>query len=267
MKKKILVGSLFLVLLGFLVGCGSKSDEKKLTIGATPIPHAELLNLIKDDLKSEGITLEVKEFTDYVQPNIAVSNGDLDANFFQHLPYLENFCKEQNIELSSIATIHVEPLGLFSNKYTSLSDIPDGAKIALPNDPTNEGRALLLLESNGLISLDENAGLEATIANITSNPKNFEFSELEAAQLPRILDDFDGAIINGNYALEADLSPADDALIVEGAESPYANIIAVKKGDEDREDLAKLIEVLQSEKVEKYILENYKGGVLPAFSK
>jgi D-methionine transport system substrate-binding protein len=267
MKKKILVGSLFLVLFALLVGCGSKSEEKKLTIGATPVPHAELLNLIKDDLAKEGITLEVKEFTDYVQPNIAVSNGDLDANFFQHLPYLENFCKEQNIELASIATIHVEPLGLFSKKYTSLDQLPDGARIAVPNDPTNEGRALLLLQAHDLITLSETAGLEGTVNDITSNPRNFEFSELEAAQLPRILDDFDGAIINGNYALEADLSPAEDALLVEGAESPYANIIAVKKGDEKREDLAKLVEVLQSEKVEKYILDNYKGGVLPAFSK
>lgn len=266
MKKRSLFLTLLVGLTLLVAGCQSKKDSNTITVGATPVPHSQLLELVKEDLKADGITLEIKEFTDYIQPNVAVANGDLDANFFQHLPYLENFCKEQNAELVSLATIHVEPLGLYSKSYSDLADLPDGSKIAVPNDPTNEGRALILLEANGLITLSEEAGLEATIRDIVTNPRQFVFEELEAAQLPRILEDFDGAIINGNYALEANLSPVNDALIVEGADSPYANIIAIKKGDEDREDLAKLVKALQSDKVKEYILENYKGGVLPAFS-
>jgi len=267
MKKLSLFLSIITAFAIFTTGCQSKTESKVLKIGATPVPHAEILNLVKDDLEKEGITLEITEFTDYIQPNIAVDNGDLDANFFQHLPYLENFCEKQSTKLISLATIHVEPLGLYSTKYTDINDLPIGSKIALPNDPTNEGRALLLLQSNNLIELSKESGLSATIKDITNNPKNLVFSELEAAQLPRVLNEFDGAIINGNYALEADLSPAKDSLIVEGAESPYANIIAIKDTDKDRDDLNVLVNALQSEKVKNYILENYNGGVLPAFSK
>lgn len=265
MNKKIIALISLVLIIASLTGCGKK-EENVLKVGATPVPHAELLNLVKEDLKAEGITLEIVEFTDYVQPNLALSSKDIDANFFQHLPYLEDFNAANKLDLASIGTVHVEPLGLYSSKYKNIADIPEGATIAVPNDTTNEGRALLLLQANNIIKLDSASGLSATVKDITENPKNIIFKELESAQLPRLLADFDGAIINGNYALEAKLSPLTDALIIEGAESPYANILTVRKEDVNREDLKKLLAALQSEKVEKYILENYNGGVLPAFS-
>ncbi len=265
MNKKIIALLTFVLILASLVGCGAPK-EKTLKVGASPVPHAELLKLVQEDLKAEGIQLEIIEYTDYVQPNLALASKDIDANFFQHLPYLDNFNAENKLDLVSLGTTHVEPLGLYSKKYKEVSEIPDGATLALPNDPTNEGRALLLLQANNLIKLNPEAGLLATVKDITENTKNLNFKELEAAQLPRLLADFDGAIINGNFAIEAKLSPLNDALLVEGAESPYANIIAVRKDDVKREDLQKLLKALQSEKVKEYILSHYDGGVLPAFS-
>ena len=245
-------------------GGRSQKSNSVLTVGATPVPHAELLNLIRDDLSAQGITLKVVEFTDYVQPNTALLTGDLDANFFQHIPYLESNA-EWTAQLSSAFGVHVEPFGLYSTKHKSIADLPNGASIAIPNDPSNGGRALLLLQANGIITLRNGAGLNATPRDIVSNPKNFRFQELEAAQLPRSLRDVDAATINGNYALEAGLNPVNDSLIIEGAQSPYVNIIVVQKGKENDPNILALKKALLSQKVKDYILRSYNGGVVPVF--
>ena len=238
----------------------TQPSETKIVVGATPEPHAALLALVVDDLASQGITLEVKEFTDYVTPNDAVEYGEIDANYFQHIPYLESFNTEHGYHLVNAGGIHVEPIALYSSKYSSLSDIPNGAVVAIPNDPTNEGRALLLLQSAGLIKLKDNAGLEAIPLDIVENPKNWKFSEIEAATLPRILSDVDAAVINGNYAIPAGLVATRDGLFVEGADSPYVNVIAVKAGNENNPAVKALVEALKSDKVKAYVAEHYKNG-------
>lgn len=238
----------------------TQSSTTKIVVGATPEPHAALLSLVVDDLAAQGITLEVKEFTDYVTPNDAVEYGEIDANYFQHIPYLESFNTEHGYHLVNAGGIHVEPIALYSSKYSSLSDIPNGAVIAIPNDPTNEGRALLLLQSAGLIKLKDNAGLEAIPLDIVENPKNLKFSEIEAATLPRILSDVDAAVINGNYAIPAGLVATRDGLFVEGADSPYVNVIAVKAGNENNPAVKSLVEALKSDKVKAYVAEHYKNG-------
>jgi len=253
-----------LLLAGLLV-LGTNLFAGELKVGATPVPHAELLNLVKDDLKTQGVDLKVVDFTDYVTPNLALADGEIDANFFQHYPYLEKFVTERGLKLVSAAKIHVEPLGVFSRKYTKLEDIPNKATIAIPNDPSNGGRALILLHNKGLIKLADPNNLYATEFDIVENPKNLKFKPIEAPQLPRVLPDVDAAVINGNYALEAGFSPVKEALTLEGEESPYANIIAVREGEEKREDIVKLINALQSEKVKQYILDNYNGGVVATF--
>ena len=238
----------------------TQSSTTKIVVGATPEPHAALLSLVVDDLAAQGITLEVKEFTDYVTPNDAVEYGEIDANYFQHIPYLESFNTEHGYHLVNAGGIHVEPIALYSSKYSSLSDIPNGAVVAIPNDPTNEGRALLLLQSAGLIKLKDNAGLEAIPLDIVENPKNLKFSEIEAATLPRILSDVDAAVINGNYAIPAGLVATRDGLFVEGADSPYVNVIAVKAGNENNPAVKALVEALNSDKVKAYVAEHYKNG-------
>ena len=260
------------LVLGLAQGVGAagrseaaKGNSQELRAGATQVPHAELLNLIAPDLADQGITLRVVEFTDYVTPNLSLDAGDLDANFFQHLPYLESFSREHKLSLSSVFGVHVEPLGLYSRSIKSLSELKNGATIAIPNDPTNEGRALLLLQANGLITLSSTAGLEGTPRDITSNPKNLIFAELEAPQLPRSLQDVDAAIINGNYALDAGLNPVRDAIILEGADSPYVNIVAVKKGNENDPRIQALNRALRSQKVKDYIARHYDGGVVAVF--
>jgi D-methionine transport system substrate-binding protein len=245
-------------------GGNSQNSGAVLSVGATPVPHAELLNLIKNDLAAQGITLRVVEFTDYVQPNAALIAGDLDANFFQHIPYLETN-NEWSAKLVSAFGVHVEPFGLYSSKYRNINDLPNGASIAIPNDPSNGGRALLLLQSNGLITLRAGAGLTATVRDITGNPKNFRFLELEAAQLPRSLQDVDAATINGNYALEAGFNPLRDSLIIEGADSPYVNIVVVRRGMENDPRIIALRNALLSQKVKDYIASHYDGGVAPVF--
>jgi D-methionine transport system substrate-binding protein len=246
-------------------GGGKQDSASTLTVGATPVPHAELLNLIKDDLAKEGITLKVVEFTDYVTPNTSLLSGDLDANFFQHIPYL-NSNDEWTSKLVSAFGVHIEPFGLYSSKIKSAADLPNGATIAIPNDPTNGGRALLLLQSQGIIGLKAGAGLEATPRDITANPKNIRFREIEAAQLPRSLPDVDAAAINGNYALEAGLLPTKDSLIIEGAESPYVNIVVVQKGKENEPKIAALKKALLSAKVKDYINKTWTdGSVVPVF--
>ena len=263
MKKLLLLVTLVCFIAAF--GCTKTVKVEKLTVGATPVPHAEILNLIKDDLKKDGVELAVIEFTDYVTPNIALNDGQLDANFFQHQPYLDTFIRDRGMELVSLAGIHIEPLGLYSNKLKDISELKDGVVIAIPNDPTNEGRALLLLQSNGLITLSDDAGLEGTPKNIVDNPKRIVFRELEAAQLPRVLNDVDAAVINGNFAMEAKLNPVADAIILEGADSPYVNIIAVRIGSENDPRLQALVKALKTEKVKNYIIENYNGGVVAVF--
>lgn len=276
--KSTLALSLTLVTaLGLFTGCTSQPNEPTqsnnsngaelavLKVGASPVPHAELLNLVKDDLKAEGIDLQIIEFTDYVKPNLALNDGEIDANFFQHVPYQDSFNKEHGTNIVSVGTVHVEPLGLYSKKVTKIEDLKDGAQIAIPSDAVNGGRSLILLASKGLITLKDDAGLEATEKDIVQNPKNFKFTAVEAAQLPRVLEDVDAAIINGNYALEAGINPAKDAILLEGKDSPYANILSVKAGNEANENVLKLLNALQSEKVKKYIEENYNGGVVPAF--
>lgn len=264
MKKIILLVLSLLVALS-VVGCAKAEESKVIKIGATPVPHAELLQLVKDDLKEKGIEIEIVEFTDYVKPNLALNDKELDLNFFQHVPYLESFSQEHGLDLVSLGTVHVEPLGLYSEKFTDINDIADGSLVAIPSDPVNGGRALILLQSNGLIKLSEESGLEATEKDIVENPKNIKFKAIEAAQLPRVLSDVDGAVINGNYALEAGLVPTEDAVLLEGADSPYANILVARAEDKDNEVYNEILKALQTDKVKDYILENYGGGVVPAF--
>ena len=262
--KKIIVIALVAILSVVSVfaqaAAETQSSTTKIVVGATPEPHAALLSLVVDDLAAQGITLEIKEFTDYVTPNDAVEYGEIDANYFQHIPYLESFNTEHGYHLVNAGGIHVEPIALYSSKYASLSDLPNGAVIAIPNDPTNEGRALLLLQSAGLIKLRADAGLEAIPLDITENPKNFKFSEIEAATLPRVLSDVDAAIINGNYAIPAGLVATRDGLFVEGSDSPYVNVIAVKEGNENNPAIKALIEALKSDEVAAFVAEKYKNG-------
>jgi len=263
--KKLLFGLIFVsVLFTGITGCKSGKSASELIVGASPVPHAELLNLVKEDLAAQGITLKIVEFTDYVQPNSALLSGDIDANFFQHVPYL--FSNDDwTAQLNSAFGVHIEPFGLYSQKFGNINDLPRGASIAIPNDPTNGGRALLLLQSNGLIKLKDDAGLNATSRDITDNPKNFRFRELEAALLPRSLNDVDAAAINGNFALQAGFNPINDALIIEGADSPYVNIVVVQKGKEQDAKITALKNALLSQKVKDYIIENYSGGVVSVF--
>jgi D-methionine transport system substrate-binding protein len=244
-------------------GNASSGGSVTLTVGATPVPHAELLNLVKDDLAAQGITLKVIEFTDYVTPNTALISGDLDANFFQHIPYLESN-PEWIAALVSAFGVHVEPFGIYSSTLKDIAELPDGATIAIPNDPSNGGRALLLLQSKGIITLKNGVGITATPQDISENPKNLKFRELEAAQLPRSLPDVDAAAINGNYALEAGLNPVKDSLILEGADSPYVNIVVVKKGSQNDARIQALSKALQSAKVRDYINKTWADGSVVA---
>lgn len=288
-KRKWLAFALVATLaVGLLAGCGggndaastgsaaaessaqaesSGSDDKTITIGASPSPHAEILNQFADKFEEKGYKLEVVEFTDYVQPNKVVDAGDVDANYFQHFPYLENFNEEQGTKLVSAGSIHYEPLGIYPGKSSDLSNIPEGAEIIVPNDATNEARALLLLEANGVITLKEDAGLNATANDIAENPYNVNIVEMEAAQIARAVEDADFVVLNGNYALQANFSVEKDALAKEEADSEaaqtYANIIAVREGDENREEIKTLVEVLKSDEIKSFIETTYEGAVLP----
>ena len=258
--KRILLSTTALVVLGT-----TAMANTILKVGATPVPHAEVLNAVKDKLAKEGVDLEVVDFTDYVTPNLALADGELDANYFQHKPYLDKFCEEKGLKLAVAGGVHVEPIGIFSDKIKSINDIPNKATVAIPNDPSNGGRALILLHNAGIITLNDPTNLYATEFDVVKNPKKLKFKTLEAAPLPRVLKDVDFAVINGNYALEAGLSPTEDALLLEGKESPYTNIVAVRAGDEKREEIVKLMEALNSQEVADFINNTYKGGVVPAF--
>ena len=270
MKKRFLAGLVTLSLIATaLTGCGSKNgDDKVIKVGASPTPHAEILNIAKEELEAEGYTLEIVEYNDYVLPNTALESGELDANFFQHKPYLDDFNAENGTHIVDVAQIHFEPFGIYAGKTSDLANIPDGATVAVPNDTTNEARALLLLEAQGLIKLKADAGITATVADIEENPKNLDIKELEAAQITRSLQDVDIACINGNYAQEAGLN-VSDALAVEASDSlaaqTYANIIAVKQGTENDAKIQALIKAVQSDKVKEYINSTYDGGVVPVY--
>jgi D-methionine transport system substrate-binding protein len=265
--KKLAGAALIAVVVsGGVFAKSSKAKKNVLTVGATPEPHAEILNLIAGDLAKQGITLKVIEFTDYVTPNEAVESGEIDANYFQHKPYMDSFNKEKGYHLVSVVGVHVEPLALYSHKVEKAGDIGDGATIAIPNDPTNEGRALLLLQSAGFIKIDSKAGLTAVPPDITENKKNWKFREIEAASLPRVLDDVDAAVINGNYALPAGLTASKDGLLVEGKDSPYVNILTVKDGMQNDPRIQALAKALTSRKVKDYIQKKYPNGeVVTAF--
>ena len=240
-----------------------------IKVAASPVPHAEILGVAKDILAEQGITLEIIEYTDYVQPNLVTESGEVDANYFQHTPYLDSFNEENGTHLVSVGAIHYEPFGLFAGKTASLDELADGAKIAVPNDTTNEARALQLLAAQGIITLKEGAGLTATKNDIAENPHNVDIVEMEAAQLPRTLADVDFAVINGNYAAEAGLNAATDALAVEDASSEaaqtFANILVVKEGNEDNPAIQALLAALQSEQVKNFIDETYSGAVVAIF--
>lgn len=246
----------------------SSGELQKIVVGASPAPHAEILKAANDVLKEKGYELEIKEYVDYIQPNLALESGDLDANYFQHLPYLESFNKENGTNLVSAGAIHYEPFGVYAGKTTSLDELQDGATIAVPNDTTNEARALLLLEAQGLIKLKEDAGLTATKNDIVENPKNLQLYEVEAAQLPRVIGDVDVAVINGNYAIEAGYK-VSDALAVEASDSlaatTYGNVVAVRAGEENDPAIQALIDALTSDEVKAFIESTYDGAVVPLF--
>nr|WP_314492776.1 MetQ/NlpA family ABC transporter substrate-binding protein [uncultured Pseudomonas sp.] len=236
-----------------------------LTVAASPVPHAEILNVVKPLLEKQGVELKVKEFTDYIQPNVQVAEKRLDANFFQHQPYLDEFNKARGTNLVSVTGVHLEPLGAYSDKLKKLDELPTGATVVIPNDATNGGRALLLLAKAGVITLKDNGNILSTVKDITGNGKNLKFRELEAATIPRVLTQVDLALINTNYALEAKLDPEKDALAIEGNDSPYVNILVARPDNKDSADMQKLAEALHSPEVKQFISEKYKGAVIPAF--
>jgi D-methionine transport system substrate-binding protein len=292
MNKKLLSLALALALALSLTACGSSSSSDTATttdtstdtttttdtatadtttepvvlnVAASPTPHAEILEQCVPILAEQGIDLEIHEYGDYVIPNTAVEEGDEDANYFQHVPYLDNFNAENGTHLVSVAGIHIEPMGIYAGKTASLDELADGATVAVPNDVTNEARALLLLEAQGLITLSDDAGLEATPNDIVDNPKNLTFTELEAAMVPNVVSEVDIAVINSNYAMQAGFNPVTDALAIEDADSPYVNVLVVKEGNENDPAILALIDALQSDTVRDFINETYDGAVVPVF--
>lgn len=278
MKKVLAILGLSLA----LVGCGNgaqktnqtanspeasktEASETTIKIGVSPTPHAEIIEALQPQFKEAGIEVEPVIFDDYIQPNEQLAAGDLDANFFQHGPYLEEFKKQNNLDLTSIGSVHIEPMGIYSDKVKSIEEIKDGGEVLIPNDATNGGRALLLLEQVGLIKLKDNTNLLSTEADIVENEKNLKFVAMEAQNIPNTYKDAEIAIINANYALGAGLTPAKDAMLLEAGDSPYANIVAVRTGEEGQEKLKKLIEVLNSDAAKKVIEEKFEGAIVPAF--
>ena len=273
--KKFLIG---ILTLGVIFSCGKKEEtpaadagnpeaqkEQKLIIGATPTPHAEILEQVKEELKKEGVDLEIKIFDDYVLPNRLLGEKTLDANYFQHVPYMEEFAQKNNMELVAVAKIHVEPLAVYSKSVKDLSELPEGADVLIPNDPTNRGRALILLDKSGIIKLKDNQKLDSTIEDIAENPKKLKVTALNADQIPTRLGEVGAAVINGNFAMKNNLNPLTDSIFIEDKDSPYANVITVLNGNENDERVQKLVKALQSEKIKKFIEEKYQGSVVPAF--
>ncbi|AIQ65447.1 methionine ABC transporter substrate-binding protein [Paenibacillus stellifer] len=286
--KKVLLTLFSLTLVVMLAACGSDNNASSgssastapsagassapsaaepvtLVIGASPVPHAEILKAIAPQLEAEGIKLEIKEFTDYVQPNVQLAEGELDANFFQHKPYLDDQNQKNGWSLTSVVAVHVEPFGAYSKKIKSIDELKDGAKVAIPNDATNGGRALILLAKNGLITLKDPTNIASTKSDIVENKKNLKIIELEAANLPRQLAEVDLALINSNYALEAGLVPTKDALFIESGDSPYANLLVTRPEDKDKDAIKKLAAALTSAEAKKFIEDKYQGSIVPAF--
>ena len=268
MKKTIAI-ILTLALVLSLAACGGKKDEKVITVAASPTPHAEILKVAAEVLEKDGWKLEIKEFVDYVQPNNVVEDGEIDANYFQHVPYLDQFNEDNGTHLVSVAMIHYEPFGIYAGTKSSLSELTPGDKIAVPNDGSNRARALFLLEAQGIIKLREGVGMDATDLDIETYFIDVEIVQMEAAQIANVRDSVALAVINGNYALQAGLNAGTDALAVEDAASisatTYANVLVVKEGNEDSEKIQALIKALQSQEVKDYINETYSGAVVPIF--
>jgi D-methionine transport system substrate-binding protein len=268
--KKMFMTAMISILAVVTAGCGQAANEapaaaNSLKVAATAVPHAEILEHVKPMLAKEGVNLEIKVFTDYILPNTQVFEKQMDANFFQHTPYLEQFNKDNKMDLVKVAGVHIEPLGAYSKKLTKIDELKDGATVAIPNDPTNGGRALALLAKNGLIKLKDGVGVNATVKDITENKKNLQLKELEAAMLPRVLNDVELALINTNYALEAKLVPTKDALLIEGNDSPYVNILVARPDNKDSDAMKKLVKALNSPEVKTFIHEKYQGAVVPSF--
>ncbi len=267
--KKTIALILALVLALSLAACGGKADDKTITVAASPTPHAEILKVAAEVLAKDGWTLEIKEYTDYVQPNNVVEDGEIDANYFQHVPYLDTFNADNGTHLVSVAMIHYEPFGIYAGTKNAIADLAEGDKIAIPNDGSNRARALLLLEAEGIIKLKEGVGMDATDLDIEGNPLNLDIVQMEAAQIANVRDSVALAVINGNYALQAGLNAGTDALAVEDAASisatTYANILVVKEGNENTEKTQALIKAVMSEEVKAYINETYSGAVVPIF--
>lgn len=261
--KKLLTMALSSAILVSVVGCSNGSDDKKIVVGVSPNPHAEIVEVIKPQLEKEGYELEIKVFDDYVLPNTALEEGSLDANYFQHVPYLEETVKEKGYKITYTEKIHLEPIGLYSDKIKSLDEIKENGVIAIPNDPTNGARALKLLAENGLIKVND--GELIGVKDIIENPKNIEIKEMNAEQLPTILKDVDGAVINTNYALSANLNPTKDAIAIETKDSPYANVLAVREENKESEKIKALSKALTSKEVKEFIEKEYKGSIIPSF--
>ena len=253
------------LIAAFAAVAAFSAHAETLTVAASPVPHAEILEFVKPALAKEGVDLKVKVFTDYIQPNVQVAEKRLDANFFQHQPYLDEFNKAKGTSLVAVTGVHLEPLGAYSSKIKKIEELPGGANVVIPNDATNGGRALLLLAKAGVITLKDPTNILSTVKDIATNPKDLKIRELEAATIPRVLTQVDLALINTNYALEAKLDPAKDALFIEGSDSPYVNILVARPDDKDSDAMKKLVAALHSPQVKAFILEKYKGAVVPAF--
>lgn len=277
-NKRIFTAALALALSLSLAACGAKeetpaettpdetpAETTTLTVAASPTPHAQILEQCVPILAEQGIELVINEYSDYVVPNTAVEDGDEDANYFQHIPYLEEFNASRGTHLVDVASVHIEPMAIYAGKTASLEELPDGASIAVPNDPTNEGRALLLLEAQGLITLSDSSNLSSTPKDIAENPKNLTFVEVEAATIPSIVSEVDLAVINSNYALGAGYNPVTDSLAIESSDSPYVNVLVVKEGNEDNPAIQALVEALHSDTIRTYIEDTFDGAVVPAF--
>jgi D-methionine transport system substrate-binding protein len=264
MKKSFLHTALLIATCLLFTGCAK--SKPTLKVAATPVPHAEMLEFVKPDLKEKGIDLEVIVIDDYNIPNRSLANKEVDANFFQHIPFLDSQIEQFHYSIDCFAKIHIEPMGVYSKKIHSLAELEKNGVIAIPNDPTNEGRALALLHQNEVIELADPTNLQATVLDIVKNPRNLKFKEIDAAMLARVLPDVDAAVINTNFALEAGLSPLKDAIVLEGSNSPYVNILAIRSGDEDRPDLQALKDAMTTDKMRKFILDKYKGAVIPVFT-
>lgn len=275
MKKWLVSLTSLLLMVGLLAGCGGgnttdktpdkAADKAKIVVGATAKPHAEILEVVKTKLAEQGVDLEIKEFTDYVQLNPALKEGQIDANFFQHIPYLEDFNKNNKADLVWVAKVHNEPMGIYSKKIDDLEKLTDGTKVGIPNDATNGGRALMVLEKAGLIKLKEGVDVTATEQDIVENPKNLKITMMDAPMLARALEEMSICVINSNYALEANLNPVKDSIFMEPKDSPFANVLVVNAKDKENETVKKLVTALQSPEVKTFLEEKYQGSCVPAF--